>query len=553
MFKINPFPYDPKEEYDFSIIPNSNTKSLKPLENKNISNELSSNLEYIEYVYNTSINSDIVVRNFMLNSRNKEYKAFIIYIDGLVNTELINHYILNPLMLKNQNNTFDQPVTIETSLPNNPDSLSIKKVKKFNLEDYIYKTLIPQNSISKSEDFSEIFDGINSGNCALFVDTVSSAFDIDVKGLKQRNVSTPTNENVIKGPQESFVENIRNNTALIRRIVNSEKLVIENISVGRITKTKCAVCYLKDLANSDLVAEAKFRLNNLKIDSLFSSGQLEQLIEENDKMAIPQILSTERPDKCAKHLFQGRVVILVNGNPYALILPAILIDFLSSPEDSNLKVTFANFLKSIRLLAMFLTLLLPGLYISVTNFHQEILPTELLFSILASRQSVPFPIIFELLLMEISFEIIRESGLRIPAPIGPTLGIIGALILGEAAVNADIVSPFLIIVVAITGLSSFAIPDFSFGFHLRVYRFVFIFLGYIAGFSGIALGLFVYLSLLCSMKSFGVDFTSPITPNISNDSEGYFMHYAWKREKRANYLSPKATIAQNKISRKWKF
>ena len=271
------------------------------------------------------------------------------------------------------------------------------------------------------------------------------------------------------------------------------------------------------------------------------------------KCGIPQLLSTERPDKCAKYLFQGRVVVLVNGNPYALILPAVLIDFLSSPEDSNLKVTFANFLKSIRFFAFFITLLLPGLYISVTNFHQEILPTELLFSILASRQNVPFPIIFELLLMEISFEVIRESGLRIPAPIGPTLGIIGALILGEAAVSANIVSPFLIIVVAITGLSSFAIPDFSFGFHLRIYRFIFIFLGYISGFTGIALGIYIYIALLCSMKSFGVEFTSPFSPNIFKGEEGYFMHHTWKQEKRANYLAPKASIAQDKISRKWKY
>ena len=155
--------------------------------------------------------------------------------------------------------------------------------------------------------------------------------------------------------------------------------------------------------------------------------------------------------------------------------------------------------------------------------------------------------------MEISFEVIRESGLRIPAPIGSTLGIIGALILGEAAVSANIVSPFLIIVVAITGLSSFAIPDFNFGFHLRIYRFIFIFLGYVAGFVGIALGLFVYISLLCSMKSFGTDFTSPFTPAISSGSEGYFVRHTWKQEKRSNYLAPKASIAQDKISRKWRF
>ena len=306
--------------------------------------------------------------------------------------------------------------------------------------------------------------------------SIATAFDIDVKGFKQRDVSTPNNEIIIKGPQEAFVENIRTNTSQLRRVVNNENLVIENIEVGKLSKTKCAVCYMKNIANQDLVAEVKYRINNLEIDSLLSTGELEQLIEENHKYSIPQILSTERPDKATKYLYGGRVVVLVNGNPYALIMPATFIDFIASPEDTNLKFQFANFIKFLRLLAILITLLLPGLYVAVATFHQELLPTELLFSILASRENVPFPIIFEILVMEISFELIREAGLRVPSPIGPTIGIVGALVLGQAAVSASIVSPILIIIVAITGIASFAIPDFSFGFHLRLLRFVFLIL-----------------------------------------------------------------------------
>lgn len=207
-------------------------------------------------------------------------------------------------------------------------------------------------------------------------------------------------------------------------------------------------------------------MNNLAIDSLLSVGQLEQLITDSNSLQLPQLLSTERPDKASTHLLQGRVIVFVNGSPYALVTPAVLSDFLSSPDDKNMKTSFGNFVKCIRLLAMFLTLLLPGVYVAITNFHQEIVPTELLFSILASRQNVPFPIIFEILLLEISFELIREAGLRVPSPIGPTIGIVGAVILGQAAVSASVVSPFLIIIVAITGIASFAIPDFSFRFPL---------------------------------------------------------------------------------------
>ena len=190
---------------------------------------------------------------------------------------------------------------------------------------------------------------------------------------------------------------------------------------------------------------------------------------------------------------------------------------------------------------------------AITCFHQEILPTELLLSILSARENVPFPIIFELLLMEFSFELIREAGLRVPSPIGSTIGIVGALILGDAAVNAGIVSPTLIIIVAITGISSFAIPDFSFGFHLRIFRFIFIALGFACGFLGIGTGLFVYITLICSLNSFGIPFTSPISPSLKTNGNGYFIPPIWKQEYRAGFLSPKKEKSQADISMKWKY
>lgn len=259
------------------------------------------------------------------------------------------------------------------------------------------------------------------GNCGLFVDTLNVAFNIEVKGFKQRSVDKPDNEIIIKGPHEAFVENIRTNTSLLRRIINNESLVIENIEIGKITKTKCAVCYIDNLTNNDLINEVKFRLNNLDIDSLLSAGELEQLLADSDALGIPQVLLTERPDKASKYLLDGRVVVIVNGTPYAIIMPGLLFDFLTSPEDTNLKTSFGNFLRILRIIAAFITLLLPGLYVAVTSFHQEILPTGLLFSMLSARENVPFPIIVELLLMEISFELIREAGLRVPSPIGPTI------------------------------------------------------------------------------------------------------------------------------------
>ena len=536
-----------EEKADTNYIPDNNLNL-----SKNVLPTISSNLEYIKTRFNTMINSDIIIREFMLSVKNKQYKAFLLFIDGMVDSNLINDFILKPLMFKNATNSFsnDQNRIVSESVTNN---VTIRKVKKFDLVEYVSNCLLPQNTISKESEFDSIITGVNSGNCALFIDTLNIAFNIEVKGFKQRNIDSPNNEIIIKGPQEAFVESLRTNTSLLRRIVNTEKLIIEDIEVGDITKTKCAVCYLENIANDDLVAEVKYRMNNLEVDSVLSSGQLEQLIIDDNKLGVPEILSTERPDKTSKYLLQGRVIVLVNGSPYSLIMPATLIDFMSSPEDTNLKPYFANFLKALRFLSSIITLLLPGLYVAITSFHQEILPTELLYSILDARETVPFPVIFEIIIMEISFELIREAGLRVPSPIGPTIGIVGALVLGQAAVSANIVSPILIIIVALTGIASFAIPDFSFGFHLRFFRFIFMILGYISGLLGISMGLFVYLSTLCSIKSFGVYFMSPFAPAANSKGNGYFIPPIWKQEYRANYLAPKKEKAQEHISMKWKF
>lgn len=549
---LNLLTYEPSKANNFSIPDNiENNISEKSDEPKKIFPNLNVNLEFVKSAYNVMINSDIILREFTLTARGKQYNSFLLYVDGLVDTKSMNDFILQPLMMRNRNNLYggNHSKVVNEAIANN---ISVKKVKKFKLDEYLLNCLIPQNSVKPINEFSKAFSGVNSGNCVLFVDTLDVCFDIEVKGFKQRNIDAPNNEIVIKGPQEGFVENIRTNTSLLRRIVNSEKLIIENVEVGKVTKTKCAVCYIQTITNDDLIAETKYRLNNLEIDALLSSGELEQLITDTNDLGIPGVISTERPDKCTKYLLKGRVIVIVNGAPYAIILPANLIDFMTSSEDTNLNYRFGNFLRIMRFLASFLTLLLPGIYIAITSFHQEILPTELLYSILSSRESVPFPIIIEVLIMEISFELIREAGLRVPSPIGPTIGIVGALILGQAAVSAKIISPILIIIVAITGISSFAIPDFSFGFHLRYYRFAFIFLGYVAGFTGIGLGLFVYISTLCNIKSFGVSFTMPISPKSVSKGNGYLLPPIWKQEYRSPFIASKKPHTQKHISMKWK-
>lgn len=269
--------YTPNSEYNFFLtsqnakdinnIPVSPAKDLEPIK---FYKELDKNLDYLKFKYNSLISNDIIIRDFSVTVKNSNLNAALIYIDGMVDSDIINNSILHPLMLRNRANTYTGEEKEIVSEFNNNDII-IKKVKKFKLENYIYNHLIPQNSVEQIEKFEDAFSGINMGNCILLIDTLDICFNIDVKNFKQRSISSPQNEIVIRGSQEAFVENIRTNTSMIRRLVNNENLVIENCSVGNITKTKAAICYLKDIANNDLVAEVKYRINNLDVDYLLSS------------------------------------------------------------------------------------------------------------------------------------------------------------------------------------------------------------------------------------------------------------------------------------------
>ena len=508
----------------------------------NIYANISKNINYLKSIYHSNLSTDIIIRNFYILVNNIRYKAFVIFIDGMADSTLINNFILNPLILRNNGNSFE--ITDEKYLNNDDSNLDVST--------YIYDCLLPQNAADKVQTFDKVFSAINMGNCVLFVDTLEEAFNLDVKGFKQREINSPSNEIVVRGSQESFVENLRTNTTILRRLINNENLVLETVSVGKLTKTNIAICYLCNITSNNLITEIKRRINNLDIDYLTSSGQLEQLIQDNPNNIYPQVIATERPDKAVNYILDGRVCLIVNGSPYVLIVPGVFLDFLSSPEDLNVKYQFANLSKIIRLIAVFFSVLLPGIYIGITNYHQDLIPTELLFTIAASRESVPFPTVVEILLMEISFELIREAGLRVPSPLGTTIGIVGALILGEAAVSASLVSPILIIIVAITGICSFSIPDFSLNFTFRICRFIYIILGYLAGFLGIGIGIFIQLTIICSIESFGASYLDPSQlkkRSISN----YFVLPIWKRENISKFTYSKKSHVQNHISMNWRY
>lgn len=502
-----------------------------PFKTNKVSPNLDNNLNFVKNKYSIPLSTDVMLREFDITLEKKTYKAFIIFIDGMVDKKVINDDILQPLMLF-------------TSLE-----------KSGNVDDvitYIERNIVTQNQLMKSNDYGMILDQVNFGCCALFVDGANECLIFDVKSWEHRTVSRPTTEITIRGPQEGFGETVRANTALIRKILRNENLVIESMTIGQRSRTPCSVIYLKDLANPNLVKEVKRRLSSLKLDYANDSGIIEQLIEDSTFLPSPQMIATERPDRAASMLSEGKVAVLVDGNPFVLVMPATFFALIHSPEDTYVRYPYANLMRIIRYLGLGMALLLPGLYIAITTYHQEMIPTDLLISLAAAREKVPFPTVVEILIMEISFELIREAGIRMPGTIGPTLGIIGALILGQAAVAASIVSPILIIIVAVTGIGSLAIPNFSLGFAFRYLRFGYIGLGAIAGLLGITLGLFIQGLMLVSQKSFGVPFLSPYAPKTSGGvKDEIYRAPIWQQEKRPDYINPLDVTRQPKISRGW--
>ena len=351
------FLYEEPNSYSFILPENSDKKALIELEELTpdssnlVSKMLKENIDFLTVKLNALVSSDIIFRNFTISYCGRSYNAFLVGIDGMVDSDMINNFLLNPLMISSR-------MLKKSSKILNPN---IKTNPKLNLEDYLFDKLIPQTNTKKEKQFESIISSVNSGDCALFVDTLDIAFVIDVKGYKSRDISSPNNEIVVRGSQEAFVEKLRINTSILRRLINNENLIIENTSVGKISKTSVAICYMKNIANEDLINEVKYRINNLAIDYIVSSGQLEQLIQDNSRIIFPQLIATERPDKAVHHILEGRVVVLVNGSPYSLIMPGVFVDFLSSPEDINLKHQYANLLKFIRIIAAFFTSLLPRL------------------------------------------------------------------------------------------------------------------------------------------------------------------------------------------------
>lgn len=492
---------------------------------KNVYKNYDDNLNYIENVFSYPTNNDVVIRKIKIFDNTK---AFLVFYDGMVDTEMIDLAVIKTL-------------------------LEIPHINEETKENEIIEKLVAHSQSQKTKDFDKIIDEVNFGSCGLFIDGISFGFIIDVRKWGNRGVQKPEIEQSLYGPQESFSEIFRINSALVRKTLKTEKLICEGVQIGKISRTRGAIMYINDIANAQLVEEVRRKINSLSIDYIIAIEEVSLLLEDKTFMITNQIMSTERPDRVARALSEGRVCLILSGSPKALIFPTNAFELMHSASDSYLRFPYANMSRILRMLAMIISVLLPALYLSITLYHQEMVPTFLLYSISAARENVPFPSVVELLIMNFSFELIREAGIRMPGPIGSTLGIVGGLILGQAAVSAKIVSPLMIIIIAITGIGSFAVSDYSLEWSYRILRLIFIILAAIGGFYGVAIGIFLYSVLLGAKTSFGIPFLSPLTKgNKGSISHSLFVNPIWKNNKRPEFLNTKREEQEPKISRKWK-
>ncbi|KRE93394.1 spore gernimation protein KA [Paenibacillus sp. Soil766] len=427
--------------------------------------------------------------------------AAVVYIDGLSDTVAINTYIFDVLKM------------MLRDVPYEPHG------DRMNTETLAKELLTGLGCIQTVADMASLYENLLSGEAIILFNQQYHAYRADIRQWKGRDVTESTNQTSVRGPRESFTETLRTNTALIRRKIKDPRMWLETISVGRITKTDVTIMYMNGIAKPSVIELVRSRLRAIDIDSILDSGYIEELIEDNKFSLFPTIYNTELPDTTAAQLLEGKVAILVDGTPNILLVPTQLVTFFQSAEDYYQRAYYATLLRLLRFSTVFISLLLPSVYIAITTFHRDMLPASLLIGLAAQREGVPLPAFVEALVMEVTFEILREAGLRMPRAIGQAVSVVGTLVIGQAAVEAGIVSAAMVIVVSVTAISTFTLPAYSMSIPVRLLRFVFMGAAASFGLFGIAMGMFVLLLHLCALRSFGEPFMSPFSPYRKTDLE----------------------------------
>ncbi|MGI6627584.1 MAG: spore germination protein [Bacillota bacterium] len=466
-----------------------------------ISPKVDVNEERIRKAFGNS--PDLAVRSVKIGNGGR-IPALVAHLDALVDAEMVSSAIMKRVVDK----------TVDLHDPS--------EVYKGLRDRYLELT-----GIQEEYDFDRLLGEIADGKTCIMVNGVPKAIVCQAQGYEQRSISEPTTEATIRGSKEGFVESLPTNLSLLRRKIRNPRLRVEQYTIGAVSRTPVALLYIEGISNTRVTEEARRRLSQIRVDSIQESGQLEELVEDAPLSPFPTLLRTERPDRVTGNLLEGRIAILVDGSPFALVAPATFTMFLTTPEDYFERFYAGTVIRVLRYLAFLLSLTLPALYIAVTTFHQELLPTPLILSIAAQREKIPFPAVVEATLMEVVFEILREAGLRLPKVVGQAVSIIGALVIGEAAMRAGLVSPAMVVVVALTGISSFATPAFSLGIAIRLLRFPLMLFASTLGLFGILAGLSAIAIHVLSLRSFGVPYTEPLIPLVAQEHKDTVLRVPW--------------------------
>lgn len=461
--------------------------------------------------------SDIIFQSVKLTD---DTQILLVYVDGMIDRHHLEEGIRHVTLGSESIGKGEPTSSIAKQLE---QSIIIGKIRTTDMVDELAKSVL-------SGEVAMIFKGERN---VLIVGMIQSP---------SRNIEEPQAESLIRGPREGFIEQIRTNTVLLRKRLRTPRLKIELFTVGELTQTKVEVAYIDGIAPDFIVQEVRNRVTRIMMDGVIDSGYIEEFIEDMPYSPFPQVLNTERPDVVAGNLLEGKIAVLVDGSPSVLIVPMTFGSAMQSPEDYYERFIVGTFLRNIRFIFLFIALFLPSIYVAVSTFHPEMIPTNLLMSIAGAREASPFPALVEALLMEIAFEAIREAGVRLPKQVGSAVSIVGVLVIGQAAVQAGIASAPMVIVVSITGIASFAIPRFNFALSVRMLRFPLILVAGTLGLYGIGIGMLCILIHLSSLRSFGVPYFEPVSPLSLGKLKDVLIrapHWAMKlRPELTGYLVP---------------
>lgn len=432
--------------------------------------------------------SDIVFRQIEIA---EQLTALLVYVDGLINTPLLDQVFLKPLLLDD-----------------NPDDSE----KVFRIRETIKTHALAVAQIDVKESVTGVIRAVLSANAAILISGVAQSLILHLESPPQRAIEEPTTETVIRGPREGMTEDLRVNTALLRKKLKTPRLKVETMTLGDISNTDVALVFIEGIVNDKILEEVRRRVSSIEIDAILESGYIEEFIEDAPFSPFPTVQNTERPDVVVANLLEGKVGILADGTPFALVVPLTFWGSLQSAEDYYERYFYTTPMRWLRVFFTGVALFFPSLYVAATTFHPQLIPTNLVLTFAAARESSPFPAVVEALIMEVIFEVLREASIRLPQNIGTSVSIVGGLVIGEAAVQAGIISAPMVIVVATTGIASFAIPRYNFALAFRILRFPILILAGSLGFFGITVGMITLLIHLVSLRSFGVPYLSPVAP-----------------------------------------